>query len=679
MAGQKHQTCKIIDVLIPQSALSEQHQHQQQQQASSSFEESIDVELDQPNTKKPQSAATNGLLVDAAKIKYLVETESKLNGQSTRQTLKANQLVRFKNQLTKDKIYIIIKTNCDVLHSVWTISEKAHFKFNLTSTKFSELFKGDPPCFQTTYGRGQFSRTSLNNSKLNKSLSNTSISKQKQSLNNSRSSSKQQSAASPQKKSSKSKKPEGRLAQILNKKISDMTSDEFEMWRENKREDDLRELELIEYEADKLSKKEEKEKEKERLKAEKNKQKEYLKELKKPKEDLECDNLTELPQPTPIQSKITQSMFGDSLMLLEFLAYFGDLFDLKADFPTGFNFELLENALFSKSCDSALCNLLLFYLDSVFKCYDEETFDTDAANVDTDDADNEDMDLSDDEEISLEQLYKEPASGASDRESFSSLAESYSKLIKSIQGRQYKSIGLDVYTISEMLRLYFLTSGSTHHSKTKFWYQQRGGYTRMDEIGIDFSLNEKSILKKLETMNVYELDPEDKLKILTSLCHQLMSQVRLRDLIEDNWSKLTQLRAQLRDLQTEENRRLREEQSERWKKKLQEKAKEKARLEEIKTNVQKTSSNSNRKDEDDLETAKQLQYSNKKREEFLKKEKHILDEINQLQAKCCMSSIGKDRYYRRYWVVKSLPGVYVEDTNDYDELSFFILNGEHSK
>jgi oligoendopeptidase F len=63
-----------------------------------------------------------------------------------------------------------------------------------------------------------------------------------------------------------------------------------------------------------------------------------------------------------------------------------------------------------------------------------------------------------------------------------------------------------------------------------------------------------------------------------------MSQVRFRDLIEDNWQKISSLRTQLRDLQTEENRRVREEASERWKKKLQDKAKEKARLEENKTN-----------------------------------------------------------------------------------------------
>ena len=103
--GQKNQTCKIIDILIPQSALMEQ-----QQQQSSSFDEPIDVEMEQTNQsngKKTQQS--NGLLIDASKIKYLVESESKLNGQSTRQTVKCNQLSRFKNQLTKDKIYIIIK------------------------------------------------------------------------------------------------------------------------------------------------------------------------------------------------------------------------------------------------------------------------------------------------------------------------------------------------------------------------------------------------------------------------------------------------------------------------------------------------------------------------------------------------------------------------------------------
>ena len=180
-------------------------------------------------------------------------------------------------------------------------------------------------------------------------------------------------------------------------------------------------------------------------------------------------------------------------------------------------------------------------------------------------------------------MYKDPVKQAEDRESLADLAESFFKLVKNSQGKSVKNIGLDVYTISEMLRLYFITSASPHHSKIKFWFQQRGGYTRMDEVGIDFALNEKLILKKLENVTVFELEPEEKLKILANLCHQLMSQVRFRDLLEDNWQSITSLRAQHRDLLTKENRRIREETSERWKKRLECQAKEKARIEDLKT------------------------------------------------------------------------------------------------
>lgn len=39
-------------------------------------------------------------------------------------------------------------------------------------------------------------------------------------------------------------------------------------------------------------------------------------------------------------------MFGDSIMILEFLNYFGDLFELKDDFPNGFNFGKLPKREF---------------------------------------------------------------------------------------------------------------------------------------------------------------------------------------------------------------------------------------------------------------------------------------------------------------------------------------------
>lgn len=105
------------------------------------------------------------------------------------------------------------------------------------------------------------------------------------------------------------------------------------------------------------------------------------------------------------------------------------------------------------------------------------------------------------------EFYRAPHNSSIDRESISKLAGLYFRQIKNIQGRSLKTIGLDVYTISEMLRLYFISSGALHASKTKYWYQQRGGYTHMDECGIDFVLHERHILDKLERMNVYELEP----------------------------------------------------------------------------------------------------------------------------------------------------------------------------
>ena len=209
----------------------------------------------------------------------------------------------------------------------------------------------------------------------------------------------------------------------------------------------------------------------------------------------------------------------------------------------------------------------------------------------------------------------------------------------------------------------------------------------MDEIGIDFILKEKHIMKKLEIYNVYELEPDEKLKILTSLCHQLMSQVTFRDLLEDNFQAMATLRAQHRDLQTKENRRIREETSERWKKRMESQAQARARLEEIKTsNINNTSANSSSnqinklisKDRhstssdslvqlaaDEAENKRILTESAKKRDEFLKKEKGIIDEIYHLQSKCTMTPLGRDRYYRRYWIFNSLPGIYVED-EEYD-------------
>ncbi len=116
-----------------------------------------------------------------------------------------------------------------------------------------------------------------------------------------------------------------------------MTDEEYILWHEFLPDDIIDEIREIEIEYEKQQRKEERERERERLKAEKQKEKEYLKELKKPKEDLELlDKLQELPKSTEINTVIPTHLFGDALMITEFLKCFGSHFDLQVDFPNGF-------------------------------------------------------------------------------------------------------------------------------------------------------------------------------------------------------------------------------------------------------------------------------------------------------------------------------------------------------
>ena len=45
--------------------------------------------------------------------------------------------------------------------------------------------------------------------------------------------------------------------------------------------------------------------------------------------------MQELPEPTPVKTRLPPEIFGDALMVLEFLYEFGELFDLQDEFPEG--------------------------------------------------------------------------------------------------------------------------------------------------------------------------------------------------------------------------------------------------------------------------------------------------------------------------------------------------------
>merc|ERR1711874_728274 len=83
---------------------------------------------------------------------------------------------------------------------------------------------------------------------------------------------------------------------------------------------------------------EEKAREKERKKEEKRLIAELMNDWSKKRDDLECEDLKELPKPTPVHCKVPNQLFGDFLMVLEFLHSFYDILEVKDSYPSGVSF-----------------------------------------------------------------------------------------------------------------------------------------------------------------------------------------------------------------------------------------------------------------------------------------------------------------------------------------------------
>lgn len=69
-----------------------------------------------------------------------------------------------------------------------------------------------------------------------------------------------------------------------------------------------------------------------------------------------------------------------------------------------------------------------------------------------------------------------------------------------------RKLQLDSYTISEIVRLHLLGSGSERApGNARFDYQQRGGYSSIDDPALDFRRCEPELLKQLAEKNVFDL------------------------------------------------------------------------------------------------------------------------------------------------------------------------------
>nr|CAD7457702.1 unnamed protein product [Timema tahoe] len=398
---------------------------------------------------------------------------------------------------------------------------------------------------------------------------------------------------------------------------------------------------------------EEKLKEREKRKEEKARLAEYMKEWNRHREDLELEDLKVLPMPSVINCGIPDEHFGDFVMILEFFQSFRDILSLKSFFPGGVvSFEVMVRALVTKEVAGPLSDMIQMLLQTLFNMQEEE-----------DDEILETNNLNTDVGLDMEKIGDVTTSEAMKA---ATAVVNWSQLS---QGTPLNKLSLDAVALSEVLRLHLLSSGGRSGELSSKWrYQQRGGYTSLDDPGLQLRIEHPHILRALSITSVCELPLGDKVKVLTCLINQILTYAVVRDVIDERGDKMKQIKADLKAMQVAESKKEREATALR----IKEKKEAKLRLAESNPalpnnsaiapappsniGVEEPEKSSDSKTEEACKLKVEKERLRKK-QEWLKK----TQDMHQAAMGFQLLPLGLDRGYRRYWLFSSLSGLFVEN------------------
>ncbi|NWW91138.1 BAZ1A protein, partial [Rhynochetos jubatus] len=710
--------CKILEVIAPA------HHNGMANGHTSSTDGDAIVISDSDDSETHNNSAQNGekkAIIDPSLFKYKVQPIKKDLYEAV--IVKASQLSRRKHLFSRDRLKLFLKQHCEAHDGVIKTKATSIAKYNLAEQNFSYFFPDDPPTFIFSPASRRRGRPPKRASTGNEDE----IAAKKSNQGN-------KSKVAREKPRFQKQKEDMHAMAFEKAKLKREKANAIEAKRKEKEDKEKKREELKKIvEEERMKKKEEKErlkiekeKEREKLREEKRKYVEYLKQWSKPREDMECDDLKELPIPIPVKTRLPPEIFGDALMVLEFLYAFGELFDLQDEFPEGVTLGKLlfmwqNEALVGNDTEGPLCELLFFFLTAIFQAMAEEEEEVAKDQI----ADAETKDLT-------EALDEDADPTKSALSAVATLAAAWPQLH---QGCNLKNLDLDSCTLSEILRLHILASGADVTSaNAKYRYQKRGGFDATDDACMELRLSNPGLLKKLSSTSVYDLLPGEKMKILHALCGKLLTLVSTRDFIEDSVDVLRQAKQEFRELKAEQHRKEREAAAARIRKRKEERLKEqelkmKEKQEKLKEEEQRnpavevsvgeeeredldtsTESKETERKEQDMDTMTEDEEElgpNKKRgkgrrgqngyKEFVrqedatceknepltaedkedlkqeqqKKEKELLEKIQNATACTNITPLGRDRLYRRYWIFPSLPGLFIEE--DYSGLTEDML------
>uniref|UniRef100_A0A1B0GK09 Bromodomain adjacent to zinc finger domain protein 1A n=1 Tax=Lutzomyia longipalpis TaxID=7200 RepID=A0A1B0GK09_LUTLO len=358
-------------------------------------------------------------------------------------------------------------------------------------------------------------------------------------------------------------------------------------------------------------------------------------------EDLLLQDQRPLPTPKPMELLVPKRFYGDFLMVLEFIHSFSEVLQIRDKFPKGVTIPLLQRAFLIRDVAGPLSDIVQVLLATIFSLQMEERSEV---------------------VIRYKKVSKTKLARASDPTEFAELhATRTMRYAKQYFGSDISDLPMDATTISEILRLHILSSGAQlmDDQAVKWRYQTRGGYRSTDDPGLLLRLRYAHIIRALSHRTLYELPLGDIFKILECLISQIMTYPSVRDIIDERIEKATSARATMKSLTLAERQRVRRYEVE--KKDLREEAtKKKEAIEVPDGNVELKAAK-----EKEIDDALQKKLE-KLEMESIKANKQFMVALEKNKSQCFdyQLYLGSDRAHRKYWLFNSLPGLFVEHSDE---------------
>uniref|UniRef100_A0A3Q3NMC3 Tyrosine-protein kinase BAZ1B n=1 Tax=Labrus bergylta TaxID=56723 RepID=A0A3Q3NMC3_9LABR len=253
------------------------------------------------------------------------------------------------------------------------------------------------------------------------------------------------------------------------------------------------------------------------------------------------------------------------------------------------------------------------------------------------------------------------------------LAEGYSELDMPLS-----EIPLTMHSVSELARL-CLRPCDAHGEESGQGSEDSGPLGGFDDVVTS------EFLEKLETIEVFELGPEEKVHLLVALCHRILMTYSVEDHVDAKQQRSAELWRERLAMMKEVNDRKREEKKKRKEMEGKEKKKEGASKKESKKEVKlepkvepepedmissvksrRLMSMQVKKEKEEMDRLNKERMEKEAEEERMRKqraatEKAFQDGIAKARLVMRRSPLGTDRNHNRYWVFSDVvPGLYIE-------------------